>query len=52
MNRSLGRRRAQPRAQAATLALLLALLPAVSARAHHWFAAEYDVEAIGASHGG
>jgi hypothetical protein len=48
MKRSLGRRRAQPRAHAATLALL----PAVSARARHSFAAEYDLEAIGASHGG
>jgi hypothetical protein len=31
---------------------LLVLLHASTAAAHHSFAAEYDVEAIGASHGG
>ena len=44
MKRSLARRSAQPRAKAVTVALLLALLPAVSGRAHHSFAAEYDVK--------
>ena len=32
--------------------LLLMFLHASTAAAHHSFAAEYDVEAIGASHGG
>ena len=31
---------------------LIVLVQAASALAHHSFAAEYDVEAIGASHGG
>ena len=33
-------------------AAFVVFLQAASALAHHWFAAEYDVEAIGASHGG
>jgi len=33
-------------------ALRLVVLCAAAVRAHHSFAAEYDVEAIGASHGG
>jgi hypothetical protein len=33
-------------------AVCVALLQAASADAHHSFAAEYEVEAIGASHGG
>jgi len=33
------------------LALLLVVLCAAAVRAHHSFAAEYDVEAIDASHG-
>jgi hypothetical protein len=33
-------------------ALLLVVLCAAAVRAQHSFAAEYDVEAIGASHGG
>ena len=33
-------------------AALIVMLPAASASAHHLFAAEYNVEAIGASHGG
>jgi hypothetical protein len=33
-------------------AAFVVLLQAASAPAHHSFAAEYDVEAIGASHGG
>jgi len=49
MKRSPARRSA--RAHAAALALLLVVLCAAAVRAHHSFAAEYDVEAIGASHG-
>jgi hypothetical protein len=33
-------------------ALLFVVLCAAAVRAHHSLAAEYDVEAIGASHGG
>jgi hypothetical protein len=38
--------------QRALGAALVVLLHASTAAAHHSFAAEYDVEAIGASHGG
>jgi hypothetical protein len=51
--KSLARRSARPRANAASLAaVLLVVLQAAAVWAHHSFAAEYDVEAIGASHGG
>jgi len=46
----LPRRSASWRAKAG--ATMLVLLQAASALAHHSFAAEYDVEAIGASYGG
>jgi hypothetical protein len=63
MNMALPRRRASWRAKAGLPrrsapwrakagATMLVLLQAASALAHHSFAAEYDVEAIGASHGG
>ena len=50
MNMALPRRGGLWRAMAG--ATMLVLLQAASALAHHSFAAEYDVEAIGASHGG
>jgi hypothetical protein len=46
----LPRRSASWRAKAGVA--FLVLLQAASVSAHHSFAAEYDVEAIGASHGG